>query len=125
MVAVAIVVVVVYVAAAIFCVFGTLFAVDTFGAKNTSALPIKSHSSVISFKQVRTSLYVSYLGHIDDEQLEFETHIILRHRWRDPRLQFANNTGVGALEGEAWFADNIWTPTIFIENEEVIRQMAE
>ena len=38
--------------------------------------------------EVRTSMYVYFLGHVDEESLEFETHLMIRHRWEDPRLQF-------------------------------------
>ena len=38
--------------------------------------------------EVKTSLYVYFLGHVDEESLEFETHLMIRHRWEDPRLAF-------------------------------------
>ena len=34
---------------------------------------------------VLTSVYMYFLGHIDDERLEFETILNIRHRWSDPR----------------------------------------
>ncbi len=76
--------------------------------------------------QVLTNVYVSFLGHIDDERLEFETHLVVGHRWNDPRLNFANANGLNQtqvaafreVEGESWFADNMWTPNIFVENEQ-------
>jgi hypothetical protein len=47
--------------------------------------------------------------------------MMIRQRWTDPRLSFSNAANVSSqvdvLEGEAWFADRIWTPNVFVENE--------
>lgn len=40
--------------------------------------------------EVRTSVYVYFLGHIEDERLEVEVHFMIRQRWSDPRLRFLN-----------------------------------
>ena len=39
-------------------------------------------------------------------------------RWRDPRLRYYDQPDHNKiLTGESWFADRIWTPNVFIENE--------
>ena len=43
----------------------------------------------------------------------------MSNRWQDPRLKYSHlvpHTDF-VLEGEDWFAGNIWTPNIYIENE--------
>ena len=45
-----------------------------------------------------TNVYVSFLGHINDQRLEFEVHLIIKHRWADERLMFGNAVGVNASE---------------------------
>ncbi|TRY68500.1 hypothetical protein TCAL_11275 [Tigriopus californicus] len=74
---------------------------------------------------VRTSVYVYFMGRFEAERLEYEMQLMIRHRWTDPRLSFRNsNMSLGqnwlydSLEGESWFTDRIWTPNIFIENEQ-------
>eukprot|EP00095_Tigriopus_kingsejongensis_P005391 snap_masked-scaffold770_size100439-processed-gene-0.9 protein:Tk05391 transcript:snap_masked-scaffold770_size100439-processed-gene-0.9-mRNA-1 annotation:"glycine receptor subunit alphaz1-like" len=74
---------------------------------------------------VKTSIYVYFLGRFEEDRLEFETQLMIRHRWTDSRLRFRNaNISAGQIwfyeniEGEDWFSDKIWTPNIFIENEQ-------
>ena len=38
-------------------------------------------------------------------------------RWRDDRLEYSTNVYPKTLGGEAWLADKIWTPNVYIENE--------
>ena len=38
-------------------------------------------------------------------------------RWKDDRLRYSTVLYANTLEGEAWFADKIWTPNVYIENE--------
>ena len=45
--------------------------------------------------------------------------VMFFNRWQDPRLKYSHlvpDTDF-VLEGEDWFAGNIWTPNIYIENE--------
>ncbi len=67
-------------------------------------------------------MYVYWFGHVSEENLQFEVSLQIRHRWKDPRLNFYNSNLTDAyttpfIQGEEWFADRIWTPNIFIENE--------
>ena len=59
---------------------------------------------------------------MNEENLQFEVSLQIRHRWSDPRLRFVNSNLTEAItksviQGEEWFADRIWTPNVFIENE--------
>lgn len=83
---------------------------------------------------VRTSMFVYFIGNFDAQSLEFETHLLFRHRWRvrngdaiypenpwhwplkDDRLNFSNLASFEVINGEDYFTDHIWTPNIFIEN---------
>ena len=38
-------------------------------------------------------------------------------RWRDDRLEYSTHVYPNTLGGEAWLADKIWTPNVYIENE--------
>ncbi|XP_023347443.1 glutamate-gated chloride channel [Eurytemora carolleeae] len=68
--------------------------------------------------EVKNSVFVYFLGNIRAQQLEFEAHLLIRQKWQDKKLSFANvSTNIEYMEGETWFADHIWTPNIFIENE--------
>ena len=67
--------------------------------------------------QVKSSIYLSFLGHVDTVEMVYDVFYIMRLRWRDPRLSYKTAEHMKILHGEEWFADKIWTPNVFIENE--------
>jgi len=65
---------------------------------------------------VKTSLFVYFIGNFVPQNMEFETLLLFRHKWRDERLRFTNLTCMEVINGEDYFTSFIWTPNIFIEN---------
>ncbi|XP_054257122.1 pH-sensitive chloride channel 2 [Macrosteles quadrilineatus] len=62
---------------------------------------------------VHTRIYVYFLGSIEAQNLQFTTHILIRYRWRDPRLE--RNSSL--ITGDNMLMDRIWTPHLYLVNE--------
>ena len=44
---------------------------------------------------VRTSMFVYFIGNFDAQNLEFETHLLFRHRWRVSRVIHSGASFIG------------------------------
>ncbi|KAJ9585824.1 hypothetical protein L9F63_020526 [Diploptera punctata] len=67
---------------------------------------------------VTVRIHVYFLGAIEAQSLQFTAHVLLRLRWRDPRLEykkFAPSVPVLVREGAP--REKLWTPHIYLVNE--------
>ncbi|XP_046658471.1 pH-sensitive chloride channel 2-like [Homalodisca vitripennis] len=70
--------------------------------------------------KVFTRIYVYFLGSIEAQNLQFTTQILLRYRWRDERL---SNATAEVMEGENMLMGRIWTPHLYLVNEQESKVM--
>ncbi|XP_022189190.1 pH-sensitive chloride channel 2 isoform X2 [Nilaparvata lugens] len=69
---------------------------------------------------VSCRIYVYFLGSIEDQNLQFTAHIVIRYRWVDSRLA---HSGQDTIEGEGMLRDKVWTPHLYLVNEHESRVM--
>jgi len=63
---------------------------------------------------VEVNMYLRALGPVNTKEMEFNTDITLRQRWRDPRLKYrGGDIKVVQVPGEG----RVWTPDTFIRND--------
>uniref|UniRef100_A0A1B6KNL4 Neurotransmitter-gated ion-channel ligand-binding domain-containing protein n=1 Tax=Graphocephala atropunctata TaxID=36148 RepID=A0A1B6KNL4_9HEMI len=67
---------------------------------------------------VYVHIHVYSLGSIDAQNLRFTAQILLRYRWKDPRLQQEN-----FLQFEGGLKGKIWSPHVYIVNEQESKVM--
>ncbi|XP_075222865.1 secretory chloride channel [Lycorma delicatula] len=64
--------------------------------------------------EVFCRIYVYFIGSIEDQNLQFTAHIVIRYRWLDERLA---HDGSDTLEGEGILREKVWTPHLYLVNE--------
>ncbi|XP_067144004.1 glutamate-gated chloride channel-like, partial [Centruroides vittatus] len=65
---------------------------------------------------IRAQIEIGYMGSIDSKAMTFELHASLRHWWTDVRLKYNESLGRRVF-GMKSLRDEIWTPTLFFNNE--------
>ena len=55
---------------------------------------------------------------------QFTAHILVRFRWRDPRLEYRNIiSDVDRVVGEGTLRNHIWVPHVYLVNEHESKMM--
>ncbi|EEB15269.1 Acetylcholine receptor protein subunit delta precursor, putative [Pediculus humanus corporis] len=74
--------------------------------------------------QVHTRIYVYFLGSIEAHFLQFTAHLLVRLRWKDPRLAYGQMAPkVDRIVGEAMLKNKIWVPHVYLVNENESKMM--
>ncbi|KAK9497233.1 hypothetical protein O3M35_004591 [Rhynocoris fuscipes] len=58
-------------------------------------------------------IYVYFLGAIEAQNLQYTAHILVRYRWLDKRLKHSTTV----IEGEETLRNQLWTPHLYLVNE--------
>ncbi|XP_026274381.1 pH-sensitive chloride channel 2 isoform X1 [Frankliniella occidentalis] len=73
---------------------------------------------------IYTRMFVYYLGSVETHSLQFTAHLMLRYRWRDPRLSYsATAPTMSRVIGEKVIRERIWVPHVYLVNEHDSRVM--
>ncbi|KAK6639336.1 hypothetical protein RUM43_007608 [Polyplax serrata] len=74
--------------------------------------------------QVHTRIFVYFLGSIEAHYLQFTAHILVRFRWRDPRLEYkVMSPSIDKIVGEGVLRNQIWVPHVYLVNEHESKMM--
>lgn len=67
---------------------------------------------------IHARMFVYYLGAVEAHTLRFSAHLMLRYRWTDPRLAFAETSpAMTKVIGETVIRERIWVPHVYLVNE--------
>nr|CAD7395474.1 unnamed protein product [Timema poppensis] len=69
--------------------------------------------------EVMTRLHVYFLGFIEAHSLQLTAHVLIRYRWQDLRLDFSRLApNAGHIVSEGFLRNSIWTPHVYLVNEQ-------
>lgn len=73
---------------------------------------------------IHSRIYVYFLGSIEAHNLQFTAHILVRFRWKDPRLEYQYLIpDVDRVVGEGTLKNHIWVPHVYLVNEHESKMM--
>ncbi|KAK3915325.1 pH-sensitive chloride channel 2 [Frankliniella fusca] len=73
---------------------------------------------------IYTRMFVYYLGSVETHSLQFSAHLMLRYRWKDPRLEYKHTAPTThRVIGEKVIRERIWVPHVYLVNEHDSRVM--
>ncbi|KAJ1529931.1 hypothetical protein ONE63_006659 [Megalurothrips usitatus] len=63
-------------------------------------------------------MFVYYLGSVETHSLQFSAHLMIRYRWKDPRLAYSVTAPtISKVIGEKVIRERIWVPHVYLVNE--------